>query len=356
MKLLSATVRNYRLHREATVKFDSSRTLIGGPNEVGKSTFIEAIHRGLFLKAKGTGALHKSMASTLYAGHPEVEILFESGGHSYELRKRFSGQSGTAQLTELSGPSWQGDDAEEKLGSILGSEDASGRATARKINEQWAHLWVWQGMSGDDPADHAASQQTELLQRLQDTGGSVAMQSELDAKVAGRFAKAREQTFVRGGNAKAGSDLERAQTEIDEAETSHSIASERLSKLQQAISDYEASEITLQRTALDLEELRKQQQVVREKITQAEGLQQEKSDQETTVQNVKEKLKSLEKTEESIVKLRKYIAVLQAALKPKQEKVRQSETRLTDLRKQAGEADRELQNDQDNTPKCATPA
>ena len=114
MKLLSATVRNYRLHRDATVEFDPSRTLIGGPNEVGKSTFIEAIHRGLFLKAKGTGALHKSMASTLYAGHPEVEVAFETGGHAYTLRKRFSGQNGTTQLSEVGGQSWQGDDAEEK--------------------------------------------------------------------------------------------------------------------------------------------------------------------------------------------------------------------------------------------------
>ncbi|MBZ0188390.1 MAG: ATP-binding protein, partial [Candidatus Obscuribacterales bacterium] len=42
MKLLSATVRNYRIHRETTVDFDPSRSLIGGPNESGKSTFIEA--------------------------------------------------------------------------------------------------------------------------------------------------------------------------------------------------------------------------------------------------------------------------------------------------------------------------
>lgn len=349
MKLLSATVRNYRLHREATVDFDSSRTLIGGPNEVGKSTFIEAIHRGLFLKAKGTGAVHRSMVSTLYAGHPEVEISFESGGRSYELRKRFSGQSGTTQLSEVGGQSWQADDAEEKLASLLGSEDATGRATASKINEQWAHLWVWQGMSGDDPAQHAASQQTELLQRLQDTGGSIAMQSELDAKVAERFAKARGQTFVRGNIPKAGSDLERAQAEVEKAETSHAAASEHLSKLQQAITDYEAAEVTLQRTASDLEKLKKQQEAVREKISQAEGLQQVEREQEAAVATAKENQAALETTEESIAELRKRIADLQDTLKPKQEKLGQAESRIADLRKRAGEADRQLEDAQTTT-------
>lgn len=349
MKLLSATVRNYRLHRDATVEFDPSRTLIGGPNEVGKSTFIEAIHRGLFLKAKGTGALHKSMASTLYAGHPEVEVAFETGGHAYTLRKRFSGQNGTTQLSEVGGQSWQGDDAEEKLASLLGSEDSTGRATASKINEQWAHLWVWQGISGEDPAEHAASQQTELLQRLQDTGGSVAMQSELDAKVANRFAKAREQTFVRAGNAKAGSDLDRAQTEVEKAEAIHTAASERLGKLQQAMSDYEIAEATLQRTASDLEELRKQQQEVKEKITQADGLQQMEREQDAAVVTAKDKQESLETTEESIVELGKRIAELQGALKPKQEELGQAESRIADLRKRAGQADREYQDAQTNS-------
>lgn len=349
MKLLTATVRNYRLHREATVEFDPSRTLIGGPNEIGKSTFIEAIHRGLFLKAKGTGSLHKSMASTLHAGHPEVEISFESGGSSYELRKRFSGQNGTSQLTQVGGQSWQGDDAEEKLAALLGSEDAAGRATASKINEQWAHLWVWQGKSGEDPAEHAASQQTELLQRLQDTGGAAAMQSELDAKVAGRFAKAHEQTFVRGGNAKAGSDLDRAQAEVQKADAAHSTASDRLSRLQQAITDYETAEATLKRTASDLDELRKQQQAVREKITQAEELQQVERDQEAAVVTAKDKLDSLETTEESIVELRKQIVQLQDALRPKQEELGQAESKIADLRKRAGEADRKLQDAQTRT-------
>ena len=52
MRIKTATLRNCRIHRELTVEFDPARTLIGGPNEVGKSTLVEAIHRALFLKAR----------------------------------------------------------------------------------------------------------------------------------------------------------------------------------------------------------------------------------------------------------------------------------------------------------------
>ena len=74
MKLISATVRNYRIHRETTVHFDAQRSLIGGVNESGKSTLIEAIHRGLFLKSRVTGETQKSMVSHQHTGHPEVDI------------------------------------------------------------------------------------------------------------------------------------------------------------------------------------------------------------------------------------------------------------------------------------------
>jgi len=225
MKLLSATVRNYRLHRDTTVAFDGSRTLIGGPNETGKSTLIEAIHRGLFLKATVTGEAQKSMQSSLFPGHPEVEIRFAADGDEYHLIKRFSGGNGTAQLAHVGGTTLQGDAAESRLAQLLGVEEpGGGRGVLDRVSRQWAHLWVWQGMSGEDPAVQTADQQTQLLQQLQRSGGTVAMQSELDGKVAARFSGAREQTFIRGGNPRAGSDLDKAQAEMREAEQGYAHA------------------------------------------------------------------------------------------------------------------------------------
>jgi DNA repair exonuclease SbcCD ATPase subunit len=94
MRIQSVTVRNYRIHRELTVKLDDFRTLIGGPNECGKSTLVEAIHRALFLKSKVGGDIQKSMVSTLYAAAPEVELSFTAANQEYQLVKRFSGANG----------------------------------------------------------------------------------------------------------------------------------------------------------------------------------------------------------------------------------------------------------------------
>jgi recombinational DNA repair ATPase RecF len=82
MKLISATVRSYRIHRDVSVELDPARTLIGGANETGKSTLIEAVHRGLFLKSTVTGEAQRSMVSTHFSGHPEVELRLLARGES----------------------------------------------------------------------------------------------------------------------------------------------------------------------------------------------------------------------------------------------------------------------------------
>ena len=74
MRLLSLTVRNYRVHKELTVTFDPSRNLIGGPNESGKSTLAEAAHRALFLRAKTGGKTQKEMVSTRHLGDPDSTL------------------------------------------------------------------------------------------------------------------------------------------------------------------------------------------------------------------------------------------------------------------------------------------
>src|ERR1700723_2950035 len=115
MRLLSIAVRYYRLHREVRVELYPARTLIGGPNESGKSTLIEAAHRALFLRAKTTGEVQKSMVSRNHGGQPEVEVRFEARGRGYHLLKRFNGRNGTAPLTEVGGSTWAGEEGEWNL-------------------------------------------------------------------------------------------------------------------------------------------------------------------------------------------------------------------------------------------------
>src|ERR1035438_1262010 len=189
MRITSVTLRNCRLHRELKVDFDSARTLIGGPNETGKSTLIEAVHRALFLKAKGNTEQHRALISTLHTGHPEVELAFEANGGKYVLKKRF-GSNGTTTLIPTNSVPLSGEQAETELARILKVES---NLSGKPVTTQWGHLWVWQRQAGDDPSTHATAQCDGLLQRLQQMGGAAALQSELDARVAKLFAAAKDQ-------------------------------------------------------------------------------------------------------------------------------------------------------------------
>lgn len=326
MKLISATVRNYRIHREMTVAFDPSRTLVGGANETGKSTLIEAVHRGLFLKATVTGEAQKSMASTIHNGHPEVEVRFVAQGSEYLIKKRFSGASGTTHLTQSGGGTWQGEEAETRLHELLGvAEAGGGRGILERVSGQWAHLWVWQGKSGDDPAAVADGQQTELLQQLQQAGGAVAMQSEFDARVAAFFAEAKERIYVRAGGARTGSDLARAQAEAEQARAEHAAASERLASVEQTVREFEEAAATVQRASEDLKKLAEQRAQAEEKLVQAEALSRAEERQAQDLKGVAGKKEALESVEKAILGLRESVGKLREALSPKQE----DEKRLT---------------------------
>ena len=51
MRLERLEVRDFRGIRAATIEFGPGVTVLHGPNELGKSTFVEAIHAALFLQS-----------------------------------------------------------------------------------------------------------------------------------------------------------------------------------------------------------------------------------------------------------------------------------------------------------------
>ncbi|MEI7952079.1 MAG: ATP-binding protein, partial [Synechococcaceae cyanobacterium ELA182] len=152
MRLLSARVRDYRLHRDLEVELDPRFTVISGPNQSGKSTLAEALHRALFLPVKTGGDLLKGMQSDPYLAEPEVELAFEAVGERWTLRKRFAGARGSASLQDGRGRSLQGEEAEERLAELIGtSAVARNRGAAEQLKERWGHLWVWQGAASSNP-------------------------------------------------------------------------------------------------------------------------------------------------------------------------------------------------------------
>jgi DNA repair exonuclease SbcCD ATPase subunit len=238
MKLVSLKVKNYRIHTEQLVEFDTSRTLIGGRNETGKSTLVEAAHRALFMNHRRSGQDLDSMLSRFTSDPPEVELVFEQNGTHYTLRKRFNGTRGHVELESGHHERWQGNDAEEKLAALLGYDAP---VLSGKADSQWAHLWIRQGRSGEDPSSQATSERDTLLARLQAQGGAAVMQSELDARVAGRFSDASAARFNQNGTPRAGSDLKKASDALEEAKLQLDERRSQTSRLTQTAKAFESA-------------------------------------------------------------------------------------------------------------------
>lgn len=330
MRLISATLRNCRLHRELKVDFDPERTLIGGPNETGKSTFIEAVHRALFLKAKGNTEHHRALNSN-HGGHPEIELTFEAAGNTYQLRKRF-GTAGTTTLASSNSVSLSGDAAEAELARLLGVEAG---VTGKAVATQWAHLWVWQGQSGDDPSIHATAQQAGLLHRLQQMGGAAALQSRLDARVAKHFAMQREQIFTQTDRPKTGSELERAERTLAQAAEELSRATERMQKLETAVADLERASRSVEATTTSLVGLEIQQQGIEARARQLTELRQLEVEQAHLAKVAGDRLAAQQTANEQILNARSGVSELERSLKPQQEAIERSEKILEEAKRAA---------------------
>jgi DNA repair exonuclease SbcCD ATPase subunit len=254
MRLLSCRLQNIRVHGDLTLEFGPGLTLIGGPNETGKSTLVEALHRCLFLRATATGTPVEALQSRLHLGQPQVELAFTARDESWTLVKRFSGSSGKVLLRSASGPHWQGPEAEEHLADLLGVNETLGsRQAGSLLRGRWAHLWVMQGRSGDDLlAQGGAHYDLDALVGQLEQGGGSAMQSPQDQQVASRLDSLLAETFTPGrGNLRRQSPLWGAQQALEAAEAA----------VQQAkghLADYGAASEELGRSAASLQALQQQ--------------------------------------------------------------------------------------------------
>jgi DNA repair exonuclease SbcCD ATPase subunit len=324
MRLLSIAARNYRIHANLQVSLDPLRTVISGPNESGKSTLLEAAHRSLFLRSKTTGEIQKGMVSRVHAGHPEAEAVFESGGVTYRVLKRFSGASGTTTLTDSNGKTWNGDEAEVKLASVLGVEaPAGGRGAGERVLQQWAHLWVRQGTSGLDPTFLATAQHAPLLARLQAIGGAAAMQSERDVRVATMLRAQDELVFTQADVYRANSAPALAVAEHEAAEGAVEQSKLILAKLVEAANELQIALKTIERSDAGLGQLRPQLVATESKITNASELRIQDKAQRLAVAAAVDKHETLERAEVSIANFRAELNKATEALTPQKLKTDQ---------------------------------
>jgi DNA repair exonuclease SbcCD ATPase subunit len=253
MRLLSARVRDYRLHRDLSISFDPKFTVIAGPNQSGKSTLAEALHRALFLPVKTGGELLKGMQSDPFMAEPEVELCFEAAGDRWELRKRFAGTRGSASLRDSAGRSLQGEDAEERLAELVGTAAvARNRGAADQLKERWGHLWVWQGLASSNPFGLSTDgyDHDRLVEQLQ-AGAELGVQSPLDLAVIEDIQNRWSAIYTAGGDNRApqvkkGSGLQLARAAVAAAQDDLGTIADQIAQQAEAEQAFQAAEAELE--------------------------------------------------------------------------------------------------------------
>lgn len=311
MKIHSLAVKNFKIHRESRVEFDDRVTLLAGPNETGKSTLLEALEKAFFLRAKGTSAEHKNIRTRLHTGHPEVEVVFSADGHTYSLKKCFSGTNGTSRLQLQGGETWSGDDVDTEIARILRVDSAT------RLGNQWAHLLIKQGASGENPTDTAQAQSTRLLQRLQSSGGAATLLvSPRDEQVAARFRSAVESMFNQGGRPKAGSNLATALTAYENAKCDLDAARLRHDDLLESAQQHESATRILTEKMRSLEGIKPRLEQARQSLEEARKLETELGNLDLKAQTATAEAGRLAKAEQTIAETRQRIDETQNTLAP----------------------------------------
>ena len=315
MEFIKATIKNYRVHKEQEVDFNSKLTLVGGDNEKGKSTIAEALYRALFLRADGQSEVIEGMKSTKHlGGDPEVELVFRSNGKVFTLSKKF-GKKGSVTLSEPSMTTLSGDGAETMLGEIIKSKTGI-QASTFKSSVKWPLLWVWQSKSGDNPVGMIGESKDRLMNKLQSLGAAAVLSSSLDMKISDKFSELNAKNYGNKGALKVGSDLKIAQDALNEVSLLYNAAKDKVESLQDASDKYENLKTDLL-NELDANKAIKDEQIELEtRIKTLRALESQKVIQDTKYREVKGKYDSLVRVQNQILEIEEKIKQLTSKIEP----------------------------------------
>jgi DNA repair exonuclease SbcCD ATPase subunit len=343
MKLISVHIKNYRIHKDIKIDFNSSLTLIGGPNEIGKSTIAEAIHRCLFLKATGNTEEHRQMKSTVHGGNPEVELIFEVNSIKYTLKKIFgNGASATTILSSPTQTPLKDDEADQMLGNLLSTTVG---LTQKSYKTKWEHLWVWQGTGLKDSSDYANLLRNDLIDGLKTKGAAIVLQSKDDYNVIKSIELLRNLFLTDTGKIKANSELDTSQknlkkreSELTEAKCIFDEVIDAATKLGTIEKELKDLEIKLINERENLKSLRSQKDML-------QNLRSKEDKQKSLVDTHQKSLEKLLNEDDEINDARVKIDSLMKALEPTRFQIEQ-------LNSQKKENDNQLDDNQKKYNKC----
>ena len=124
--------------------------LVVGPNEMGKSTLLDALRAVLFERHASKARAITDLQNDRSGAAPVVEATFELDDGSYTITKRFIKRP-YARLDCPDGRKLEGDAAEAMLRDLLGFSESAVRGASPESLGMWGVLWVQQGHSFGAP-------------------------------------------------------------------------------------------------------------------------------------------------------------------------------------------------------------
>lgn len=205
------------------------------PNETGKSTLLEALRAAFFVRHNTRNQLAQSFAPYGEAVAPEIKVAFEIDGSPWSLTKRFL-RSPSLEISSPQGRA-QGDDAEARLNTLLGSVRDTSRGGDVSTYGALGLLWVAQteALSVVGPGQIVRD---TIASTLEAEVGSI-MGGEAYRRVRQRIDAQYELYWSPGGQKRGRQNdaRERSDTSLVAARE----ANERLAALEKSFSDLEAA-------------------------------------------------------------------------------------------------------------------
>ena len=125
---------------------ENGLNVVVGPNEMGKSTLLDALRAALFEKYSSKAQPIVALQNDRNQAGPVVELTFELDDGVYRVTKRFV-KKPYARVSCPDGRTLEGDAAEDTLRSLLGFDEPGKTGAKAETLGMWNVLWVQQGQS-----------------------------------------------------------------------------------------------------------------------------------------------------------------------------------------------------------------
>ncbi len=148
MKLRSLALNQFKKFTTPTRLdgIDDGLNIVVGPNEMGKSTLLDALRAVLFEKYSSKAQAITALQNDRNQAAPVVELAFELDDGLYRITKRFI-KKPYARLSCPDGRTLEGDVAEDTLRSLLDFDEPGKTGAKPETLGMWNVLWVQQGQS-----------------------------------------------------------------------------------------------------------------------------------------------------------------------------------------------------------------